>query len=193
MSSKKKVQSTHIDQQIRKLHGSLLDIVGAMNRPQRDEVLIKEAGIPLDRALFPLLVGIERFGPIGIVDLADRVGRDYTTVSRQVAKLESLGLVKRHESAVDRRVRQAIISPKGKAMTDLVDAARARIGRTIFATWKSRDTQKLVRLLRKFADAFKDEPIAGASGRIERPVRPSRHTGEPDPKSSKRVSLKCAA
>jgi hypothetical protein len=38
--------------------------------------LIKEAGISRDRILFPLLVGIGRFGPIGIVDLADRVGRD---------------------------------------------------------------------------------------------------------------------
>ena len=69
-----------------------------MNRPQRDEALIREAGIPLDRALFPLLVGIERFGPIGVVELADRVGRDYTTVSRQVAKLESLGLAERRQS-----------------------------------------------------------------------------------------------
>ena len=106
-----------------------------MNRPQRDESLIKEAGIPLDRALFPLLVGIERFGPIGVVELADRVGRDYTTVSRQVAKLESLGLVERRGSAADRRVREAVITPKGKAMTDLVDAARERIGRAIFETW----------------------------------------------------------
>jgi DNA-binding MarR family transcriptional regulator len=158
MPSRKKVQITHIDQQIRELHGSLLDIVGAMNRPQRDEVLIKEAGIPLDRALFPLLVGIERFGPLGIVELADRVGRDYTTVSRQVARLESLALVKRQDSAADRRVREAIISPRGKAMTDLVDAARVRIGRTIFETWQRRDTQDLVRLMRKFADALKDEP-----------------------------------
>ena len=64
-----------------------------------------------------------------MVELADRVGRDYTTVSRQVAKLESLGLVERRASAADRRVREAVITPKGKAMTDLVDAARERIGR----------------------------------------------------------------
>ncbi|MFK5143399.1 MarR family transcriptional regulator, partial [Klebsiella pneumoniae] len=79
-------------------HGALIDIVGAMNRPQRDAMLIEAAGIPLDRALFPLLVGIERFGPIGVVEMADRLGRDYTTVSRQVAKLESLGLVARQAS-----------------------------------------------------------------------------------------------
>ena len=144
------------------MHGALLDIVSAMNRPQRDEALIKAAGIPLDRALFPLLVGIERFGPIGVVEMADRVGRDYTTVSRQVAKLESLGLVERQGSAADRRVREAIITPKGKAMTNLVDAARERIGRAIFETWEARDIDDLVRLMRRFANAVQDEPAVGS-------------------------------
>ena len=162
MPSRKKVQNTHIPAQLRRLHGALLDIVAVMNRPQRDEALIRAAGIPLDRALFPLLVGIERFGPIGIVEMADRVGRDYTTVSRQVAKLESLGLVERKGSAADRRVREAIVSPKGKAMTDLVDAARERIGRAIFATWEAHDIDELVRLMRKFADALGDDLAAGA-------------------------------
>jgi DNA-binding MarR family transcriptional regulator len=158
MPSSKRVHNTHIGDQISQLHGALLDIVSAMNRPQRDELLIKAAGIPLDRALFPLLVGVERFGPIGVVELADRVGRDYTTVSRQVAKLESLGLAERQGSAADRRVREAVITPKGKAMTDLVDAARERIGRAILRTWEAPDIDQLVRLMRKFADAVKDDP-----------------------------------
>jgi DNA-binding MarR family transcriptional regulator len=158
MPSRKRVQNTHISAQLTQLHDALLDIVSAMNRPQHDEFLIKEAGIPLDRALFPLLVGVERFGPIGVVDMADRAGRDYTTVSRQIAKLESLGLVERKEAAADRRVREAVITPEGKAMTDLVDAARDRIGRAIFKTWDAQDISEFVRLARKFADAVKDDP-----------------------------------
>jgi len=102
--STESVQNTPIGRQIRELHGALIEIVGDMNRPQRDEVMVREAGIALDRALFPVVVLVERLGPIGVVELADRVGRDYTTVSRQVAKLESLGLVDRQESAKDRRV-----------------------------------------------------------------------------------------
>ena len=162
MASTKKVQTTHIGAQLRQLHAALLDIVAVMNRPQRDEVLIKAAGIRLDRALFPLLVLIERFGPIGVVELADRVGRDYTTVSRQVAKLESLGLVGRQAAAGDRRVRAAVIAPKGKAMTDAVDAARDRIGRAIFRSWDKDDIDDLVRLMRRFADAVRDGPTRGA-------------------------------
>ena len=160
MPPRKRVQDTHISEQIRALHGSLIDIVSVMNRPQRDERMVQEAGISLDRALFPLLVGIERRGPIGVVELADCVGRDYTTVSRQVAKLESLGLVERRGSTTDQRVREAIVTQKGKAMTDRVDAARDRIGRSIFATWEAHDIEELVRLMRKFADAVKEEPPA---------------------------------
>lgn len=157
MASRKKVQNTHIGKQIRNLHGSLLDIVSLINRPQLDEVLIQEAAIPLERALFPLLVVIDKFGPIGVVDLADRVGRDYTTVSRQIAKLESLDLVERKADAKDRRIRETAISPKGKLMTRTVDAARERLGRRVFETWDPRDFDELVRLMRKFADAIKDE------------------------------------
>lgn len=156
MPSTKKVQNTHIRSQLRQLHGALLEIVGVMNRPQNDERMVREAGIALDRALFPLLVGIERFGPIGVVEIAERVGRDYTTVSRQVAKLESLGLVKRQENGADRRVKEAVITPKGKAMTDLVDAARERIGLTIFQTWDTEEVAAFVRLMSKFADAVKE-------------------------------------
>ena len=158
MPSRKKVQNTYIADQLRALHGAVLDIVGQINRPQRDEVLIAEAGIKLDRALFPLLVGIGRLGPIGVVELAGRVGRDYTTISRQVAKLESLGLVERNSSAADGRVREATITAKGKAMTARIDAARERIGRAIFATWDESEVDALVRLMRKFADAMQDLP-----------------------------------
>src|ERR1700679_3973713 len=117
MASRKKVQNTHIGKQIRHLHSSLLDIVSQINRPQLDEVLIKEAAIPLERALFPLLVVIARRGPIVVVDLADRIGRDYTTVSRQIAKLESLDLVERKPVATDRRVCETAISEQPKVMT----------------------------------------------------------------------------
>ncbi|MGO7823140.1 MarR family transcriptional regulator, partial [Rhizobium ruizarguesonis] len=75
-----------------------------------------------------------------VVELADRAGRDYTTVIRQVAKLESLDLV-------ERRVREAVISPKGKAMTDLIDIARERMGRAIFESWDEHDFNELLRKL----------------------------------------------
>ncbi|MCD5973010.1 winged helix-turn-helix transcriptional regulator [Pseudomonas sp. CDFA 550] len=126
-----------------------------MNSPQRDEAMVREAGIALDRALFPLLVLVERLGPIGVVELAARVGRDHTTVSRQITKLEALGLIERKVGGTDRRVREAFITPQGKAMTDRVDEARARIGASIFAGWDDQDVEDLVRLMRKFSAGIK--------------------------------------
>ena len=159
MPSRKSVQNTHICDQVRALHEALIDILGVFNRPQVDETMVRQAGISLDRALFPLLVVIERRGPIGVVELAERIGRDYTTVSRQVARLESLGLVERKASPEDRRVSLASVTEKGKAMTDAVDRARERLVAAMFATWDERDVEELVRLMRKFADALNGDVL----------------------------------
>ncbi len=81
--------------------------------------------------------------------------------NRQVAKLENLGLIQRQPSTTDRRVTEAVVTAKGKSMTDRVDAARERIGIEIFKTWDPNDLDNLVRLMQKFADAVKDDPVKG--------------------------------
>jgi DNA-binding MarR family transcriptional regulator len=146
------VQSTHDPEVLRALHVALIDVVDEMNRPRRDDRLLQEAAIPLDRALFPLLVRIDRFGPIGVVDLADRVGRDHTTVSRQVAKLEALNLVERSPSATDRRVRMSVITADGGAMIAALNAARERIANRVLSGWTDAELDTLRQLLRRFAD-----------------------------------------
>jgi DNA-binding MarR family transcriptional regulator len=159
MKQAEKAPSARISsQEFKELHRSLLDILSAMNRPERDEYLVRAAGISLERVLFPLLVSVERLGPIALVELAKRAGRDYTTVSRQVSRLEQLGLVTRESNSVDRRVRKVGITPRGKAMTDRVDAARERLGRRTFDKWDPEDVESLLRLMRKFADALNASP-----------------------------------
>ncbi len=146
------VQNTRKNAQLRDLHRAVLDLMGVMNRPQPDEALIAEAGISLERALFPLLVVIERRGPIGIVELADRVGRDHTTVSRQVARLESLKLVGRRASPRDRRVREVAAAARGKAMVRAIDGARERLLAPVLEQWSERDLDRLAGLMRRFVD-----------------------------------------
>lgn len=151
------MHDAHIKELLPGLHRSLIDIVSLMNRPERDVRMLERAGLTLERALFPLLVLIERLGPVGVVDLAGRVGRDHTTVSRQVARLEALGLVKRRASAADKRVREAIITPRGKAATDAVDAAREEIALAMFRDWPLADIDDLARLMRNLADAMREQ------------------------------------
>lgn len=150
----KKVHNAHIRALLPELHRSLIDITVIMNQPERDVELLAKAGLSLERALFPLLVLIERLGPIGVVDLAGRVGRDYTTVSRQVARLEELGLVTRQPSSTDKRVREALVTAAGKEATGALDAARKAMAISMFADWERKDFDDLVRLMRKLVEAM---------------------------------------
>jgi DNA-binding MarR family transcriptional regulator len=152
------MRSRRIKMDVRKLHGAMVDLFALMNRPQRDNALLREAGVFLDRALFPLLVGIERRGPIGVVDLAEGVGRDHTTVSRQIKKLAGLGLIERKPGRADRRIIEARITRKGRAVTDALDAARVRIAAPILAQWNNEDFDDLVRLMRRFVDDLMELP-----------------------------------
>lgn len=156
--STNKVHNAHIKALLPSLHAALLEIVTVMNRPERDEELLAMAGLTLERALFPLLVFVERKGPIGVVDLAARVGRDYTTVSRQVARLEELGLVERRPGTADKRVREAIITPRGKSATDALDAARETMALELFREWSREELDELVRLMAKLAEGMAKEP-----------------------------------
>jgi DNA-binding MarR family transcriptional regulator len=146
------IASMNLD--LSELYHALGDLTAALHRPQPGIVLLREAGIPLDRALLPLLTRIERRGPIGIVELAELSGRDYTTISRQVAKLESLGLASRRTGAVDRRIREVVITPAGLDMTGAVDQAREKVLTAILTTWSRGEIRELARLSRKLAGAI---------------------------------------
>jgi len=156
--STKSVHDAHIKAVLPGMHRALLEIVGMINEPQRDDVLLRLAGLELERALFPLLVLVDWFGPIGVVEAAGRIGRDYTTVSRQIARLEEIGLVTRRASAADRRVREAVITPKGKVAAQAVDAARERMALHVFRNWSEKDLDALTRLLRMLADDMAQVP-----------------------------------
>jgi len=80
-----------------------------------------------------------------------------------VAKLKSLGLVERQCGAADLRVREATITPKGKAMSDLVVDAQERMGRAIRQLGQ-RDIEELVRLMSKFADDMSADAPSSSRG-----------------------------
>jgi DNA-binding MarR family transcriptional regulator len=89
---------------------------------------------------------------LGIGELAELCGRDYTTVSRQITKLEGLGLVVRRVNDRDARIKEAVITKKGRVMTGALDRAREKIITSLFSQWDRQEVAELARLLRKFAD-----------------------------------------
>lgn len=145
-----------MNKDIRDLHDALLDIIGFMSRPEPDVELMSEMAMPLERALLPLLVRIDRRGPIGVVELADLVGRDYTTVSRQVARLDELGLVVRRAGTRDKRVREAEVTELGREMADAIDRMREEIVGELMADWTNAERRDLARLLKRMAAGMND-------------------------------------
>ena len=137
---------------IRQLRAALLDLIGVLNRPQPDAALIEEAGVDLERALFPLMLRVDKFGPVGVVELAELCGRDYTTVSRQVSRLEEVGLVMRVADAKDKRVRAVALTVSGRSMTRALDEARQKLYERLLKNWSDADIKTFSRLLRRAAD-----------------------------------------
>jgi DNA-binding MarR family transcriptional regulator len=135
---------------------ALMDLIGILNSPRRDDVLLNEAGVVLDRALFPLLVRIGAADALNVGDLAEQVGRDQSTVSRQTAKLESIGLIRRRAGKADQRAREAVITAEGRRLVQAITKARKRLLDRLLADWSAADVQTLARLNRKLADAMKN-------------------------------------
>jgi DNA-binding MarR family transcriptional regulator len=135
---------------------ALIDLVGMLNSPRQDDILLQEAGVALDRALFPLLMRIGTQDSLSVADLADQVGRDQSTVSRQTAKLASLKLIKRRAGAADQRAREAEITAEGRRLVQAITKARRRLLGQLLAGWSAADVRALARLNRRFADAMRD-------------------------------------
>jgi DNA-binding MarR family transcriptional regulator len=133
------------------LHAVFLELNGYMNRPDLDQAFLARAGVRLDRALFPLLTRIGLSHPIGVVELAGVVGRDHSTVSRQAAKLEALGLVERHGAMGDQRVRLLTPSAAGRKMLRQFSNARRKFLDERLGGWTDEERSTLLELLRRFS------------------------------------------
>ena len=133
------------------IHAVLLQLNGYMNRPDLDQTFLARAGVKLDRALFPLLTRIGLAHPISVVELANLVGRNHSTVSRQVTKLEALGFVERQVAKGDQRVRLVQPSPIGSRMLDQFSAARRSFLSERLGDWTDKERSTLLDLLRRFS------------------------------------------
>jgi len=133
------------------IHAVLLRLNGYMNRPDLDQAFLARAGVKLDRALFPLLTRIGLSDPISVVELAGLVGRDHSTVSRQAAKLEGLGLVERQAAKGDQRIRLLSPSAAGREMLDRFAETRRRFVSKCMDDWTDDERRLLLDLLTKFA------------------------------------------
>jgi DNA-binding MarR family transcriptional regulator len=134
------------------LAAALFALIGALNNPRQDDVLLREASVSLDRALFPLVARLGALGAMSVAELADHAGRDYTTISRQLVVLEQQGLVGRRVNRHDRRVREAVLTAAGRQVATRIADARRRLLRRLLKSWSAPDREAFTRLARAMAD-----------------------------------------
>jgi len=81
---------------------------------RRYDAVFKPIGITSGQ--FTILSALKRDKPVPISDMADLLGMDRTTLTRNLKPLETLRLVATHTDARDRRVRSLTLTAKGRAL-----------------------------------------------------------------------------
>jgi len=136
------------------IYQSLFEIVTFFNRPQQDGKLLSRAGVQLDKTLFPILMTIQHTQPIGLVELAHNVNKNYTTLSRQVDVLVDLGLVHTSPAPHDKRMRHISLANEGKKMIETIADARRAMMSEHLQGWGEGDKIQLKEVLGKLADSL---------------------------------------
>ncbi len=136
------------------LGAAISELAGFINDPRHDRHLMDEAGLTFDPAFMPLLIRLGALGEAGVVELAGQLGRDHSTISRQMTKLEAAGLLERLTSDADARMRTARLTARGLDAFAALWKARRRLLDRVLADWSDDDRKALGRLLPMFVRAL---------------------------------------
>lgn len=141
-----------------RINGELDDALTSLLRHGRlgavHDRVAAAAGVPLDRALYVVLARIGDAGPLRLSDLAQLLGVDISTASRQVSALEARGLVARDPVPGDRRAALLRLTATGEEVLRAYRDTRRRLIGTAIAGWADADKRALVALLERFNDAI---------------------------------------
>jgi DNA-binding MarR family transcriptional regulator len=122
--------------------------------------LLTLAGSTVQPSGWAILTVLHRHGDLRVSELADHLGLDQSTVSRQLKPLDAAGLITRQAHDGDRRVAILSLSDKG---TEAYDAVRQRWLDDLnwfMRNWSDSDRAHFGEL----AERFSDEIDAGRDG-----------------------------
>lgn len=134
---------------------AFIDLVSMINRPDRDKKMIAEAGVNLEEAAFRVFVGIGHVQPTSVGDLAAMMGKNYSSVSRQIDKLEAAGLVHTYPSNSDSRIRVSELTKSGEELNTMISLTREHIMREAMADWTLEEKTNLLHNLRRLFESMK--------------------------------------
>jgi DNA-binding MarR family transcriptional regulator len=133
------------------LEQSIGRILRQSRSPRFADAIRHRAGIRMDRANYGVLVRLGSLAPVRLSDLAQDLGVDVSTVSRQVQSLEQKGLVDRGPDPDDGRAVRLELTRKGKAVLRKMQAAWQETIAGVLVDWKPDDIREFAGLLARFA------------------------------------------
>ncbi|HKK02137.1 MAG TPA: MarR family transcriptional regulator [Desulfuromonadales bacterium] len=111
------------------------------------ESLQRKRHYPLERAHYILLWVILRHGPQTVSSLAAHLSLDNSTVTRQVAVMESSSLLERNHNPEDGRSQLLTVTHLGREKAESMRQARIDRIANLMTAWSEKDQNELVRLL----------------------------------------------
>jgi DNA-binding MarR family transcriptional regulator len=111
----------------------------------------------VDAGSYAVLLVIRDAGPLRLVELADELGLDKSTMSRQIAPLLRLGLVARRPDPEDGRAFLLELSLAGAERLDAVTGERRAAWRAQLAAWSTEDIAALADGLARLAESLPAE------------------------------------
>lgn len=134
------------------VENAITHLMRQATRPAVAKWLAAVGGVSLDRSDYVALTRIDQAAPLRPTELAEALGVDLSTVSRQVRDLVRSDLVERSDDPNDQRACRLGLTDDGRALLDRVRQARQAAMRRLLAGWSESDQLTLAHLVGRLAD-----------------------------------------
>jgi DNA-binding MarR family transcriptional regulator len=108
----------------------------------------------MEPAAYGLLTIIRKEGPIRLTELASCIGVGKPSVSRQIAFLESIGMVYKEADPQDGRAQSIRLTPTGEEKMHQVQDARRQVFRERLGEWPLEEIQTLADYIERLNAAY---------------------------------------
>jgi DNA-binding MarR family transcriptional regulator len=108
----------------------------------------------LEPSGYLVLRALEQSGPTSTAELADRLGLDSSTLSRQLSAISELGYVRRQPDTIDRRVTVVSATDSGIRAMERVRQHRVGLLADLLHDWDLQEISDLAGLLAKLNVCF---------------------------------------